>query len=47
MSVDTYRGYVTLTGAVDNEQQKVRAGELARSVDGVKKVNNLLNLKKK
>ncbi len=47
ISVDTFEGQVTLTGAVDNEQQKKRAGELARGVYGVKKINNLLNLKKK
>ncbi len=47
ISVDTFEGQVTLTGAVDTPQQKERAGELAKSVYGVKKVNNLLNLKKK
>ncbi len=47
ISVDTFEGQVTLTGAVDTPQQKERAGELAGSVYGVKKVNNLLNIKKK
>ena len=47
ISVDTFEGQVTLTGAVDTPQRKERAGELARSVYGVKKVNNLLNIKKK
>jgi hyperosmotically inducible protein len=47
ISVDTFEGQVTLTGAVDTPQQKERAGELAKSVYGVKKVNNLLNMKKK
>ena len=47
ISVDTFEGQVTLTGAVDKEEQKERAGELARSVYGVKKVNNLLNIRKK
>ncbi len=47
ISVDTFEGQVTLTGAVDTPQQKERAGELAKSVYGVKKVNNLLNIKKK
>jgi hyperosmotically inducible protein len=46
ISVDTFDGQVTLTGAVETPQQKDRAGELARSVYGVKKVNNLLNIKK-
>ncbi len=47
ISVDTFEGQVTLTGAVDSPQQKTRAEELARSVSGVRKVNNLLNIKKK
>lgn len=47
ISVDTFEGQVTLTGAVDTGQQKDRAGEITRSVYGVKKVNNLLNIKKK
>ncbi len=47
ISVDTFEGQVTLTGAVDAPEQKERATELARSVNGVKKVNNLLNIKKK
>ncbi len=47
ISVDTFEGQVTLTGAVDTPQQRERAGELAKSVYGVKKVNNLLNIKKK
>ncbi|MFB3886965.1 MAG: BON domain-containing protein [Thermodesulfobacteriota bacterium] len=46
ISVDTFQGQVTLTGAVDTPQQKERAEELAGSVYGVKKVNNLLNIKK-
>jgi len=40
ISVDTFEGQVTLTGAVDTAQQKERAGALAGSVYGVKKVNN-------
>lgn len=47
ISVDTFDGQVTLTGAVDTLQQKERAEEIAKSVYGVKKVNNLLNIKKK
>jgi len=47
ISVDTFEGQVTLTGAVDTGQQKERAGEITRGVYGVKKVNNLLNIKKK
>ena len=45
ISVDTFEGNVTLTGAVDTEEQKEKAGEIAASVYGVKKVNNLIKIK--
>ncbi len=45
ISVDTFKGQVTLTGAVDNEQQRERAGDIAGSVTGVRTVNNQLNIK--
>lgn len=47
ISVDVFEGQVTLTGAVDNEQQRERAEDLAKDVYGVKKVNNHLNIKQK
>jgi hyperosmotically inducible periplasmic protein len=46
VSVETFEGQVTLTGAVDTENQRERAVQIAKSVKGVKKVNNLINLKK-
>jgi hyperosmotically inducible protein len=46
ISVKTFEGEVTLTGGVDTNEQKDRVGEIARSVTGVRKVNNLLNTKK-
>lgn len=46
VSVETFQGQVTLTGAVDNEAQRDRAVALAHSVKGVKKVNNLITIKK-
>ena len=46
VSVETFEGQVTLTGAVDTPQQRDRAGQIAAGVKGVKKVNNLVNLKK-
>jgi hyperosmotically inducible periplasmic protein len=46
ISVDTFEGQVTLTGAVPNEEQRGRAEAITRSVYGVKKVNNLLNIRK-
>ena len=45
ISVSTFEGDVTLTGAVDTTSQKQRASEIAHSVKGVKKVDNLLKIK--
>jgi hyperosmotically inducible periplasmic protein len=42
VSVDTFQGEVTLTGAVESEFAKSRATELAETIYGVRKVNNLL-----
>jgi hyperosmotically inducible periplasmic protein len=42
VSVDTFQGEVTLTGAVESEFAKNRATELSESIVGVHKVNNLL-----
>lgn len=47
ISVDTFEGNVTLTGAVDTREQKDRAEDIAKSVYGVRKVNNLIMLKEK
>jgi hyperosmotically inducible protein len=47
ISVQTFEGTTTLTGAVDTEEQKERAGQIAASTEGVKNVNNLLKIKKK
>ena len=46
ISVDTFEGNVTLTGAVENEKQRERATAIVESVYGVRKVNNLLMIKK-
>ena len=35
ISVDTFGGYVTLTGAVDNETQRERVTAIVKSVYGV------------
>ena len=45
IGVTTCEGAVTLTGAVDTPGQRRKAGQIARSVVGVKKVNNLLQVK--
>jgi hyperosmotically inducible protein len=46
ISVDTFEGNVTLTGAVENETQRERAATIVEGVYGVRKANNLLMLKK-
>ncbi|MEJ5299367.1 MAG: BON domain-containing protein [Thermodesulforhabdaceae bacterium] len=46
ISVTTFKGEVTLTGAVDNQFEKDRAKAIAESIVGVRKVNNLLEIKK-
>ena len=46
IDVQVFQGEVTLTGAVKSQAEKQRATEIANSVQGVKKVNNLLSLKK-
>ncbi len=47
ISVTTFEGEVTLTGAVNTEEEKRRAGDLARSTVGVKKVNNLIKVRRR
>lgn len=42
ISVKTFEGIVTLTGAVNTSGQKARAETVARSVPEVRGVNNLL-----
>ena len=43
ISVETYKGIVQLSGFVDSQQAVDKAGEIARSVQGVKSVENDLN----
>ncbi len=46
IQVDANNGVVTLGGAVNTSKQKLRAGQVARKVKGVKQVlNNLLVVK--
>jgi hyperosmotically inducible protein len=47
VDVDTNRGVVSLNGIVDSADQKARAEQLARRVDGVKNVINNLQVQKK
>jgi len=46
ISVDTFGGYVTLTGAVENAKQIEHATAIVKSVYGVRKANNLFMIKK-
>jgi osmotically-inducible protein OsmY len=45
IEVNSTNGVVTLAGQVDNPDQKLLAAEVARTVDGVVKVNNELQVK--
>jgi osmotically-inducible protein OsmY len=45
IDVETFKGDVQLSGFVDSEATKTRAGELARGVKGVKAVHNNLVVK--
>lgn len=45
VNVTVYKGNVQLSGFVDNQEAKDRAGELAQSVNGVKVVTNNLMIK--
>lgn len=47
ISVQTFEGEVTLTGAVNSEAERKRAESIAFSTRGVKKVNNLIKIKHK
>ena len=46
ITVETYKGKVQLSGFVDSQKAIDKAGEIARSVKGVKSVKNNLNVKK-
>lgn len=45
IDVDTSNGVVTLTGSVDSAQNLDRATQIAQGVEGVKSVDNRLNVK--
>jgi osmotically-inducible protein OsmY len=47
VGVETTRGTVQLTGVVDSQATKNKAGEIAKSVDGVKNVVNNLQVESK
>jgi len=45
ISVETFKGTVQLSGFVNSEQAVAKAGEIARSIKGVKSVKNNLVVK--
>ena len=45
INVETFKGEVQLSGYVDSAKNVEKAGEVARSVGGVKSVKNNLNVK--
>lgn len=45
VQVMTFKGTVQLSGFVDTSDQKSRAGELAKGVEGVKDVDNNITVK--
>lgn len=47
INVETQKGVVQLAGFVDSAAAKTRAGEIARSVDGVVEVRNELQIRQK
>jgi osmotically-inducible protein OsmY len=44
INVDVENGVVTLSGSVDNAEQRAKAETIAKSVEGVKSVKNLLKV---
>jgi hyperosmotically inducible periplasmic protein len=47
INVGTEKGVVQLTGFVDSTTMKTQAGDVARSIDGVKEVRNDLEIRQK
>ncbi len=47
IGVETFKGVVQLSGFVDTQEQKLRAAEIAWSVDGVRSVKNNIIVKQK
>jgi len=45
VKVDTFKGTVQLSGFVSSDEQKSRAGDLAKKVEGVTEVENNITVK--
>jgi osmotically-inducible protein OsmY len=44
--VQTFKGVAQLSGFVNSRDQRIRAADIARKVDGIKKVENKISVKK-
>jgi len=45
VNVTVFRGAVQLSGFVNTQEQKTKAGDIARSVQGVQRVDNNISIK--
>jgi osmotically-inducible protein OsmY len=45
IKVETFKGIVQLSGFVESEQEKLRAGEIAEGIDGVRRVENRISVR--
>jgi osmotically-inducible protein OsmY len=45
ISVETFKGVVQLSGFVRSEHERLRAGEIAETVEGVKRVENKISIR--
>jgi len=45
VEVSSFKGSVQLSGFVDNQEQKSRAGDIAKGVEGVKELKNSITVK--
>ena len=45
VEVETFKGIVQLSGFVDTDEQRSRAGEIARTITGVTEVKNSITVK--
>lgn len=45
IKVETFKGIVQLSGFVDSETEKQRAGQIAAGIDGVKHVENRISVR--
>jgi osmotically-inducible protein OsmY len=46
INVETYQGVVQLSGFVDSKEARRRAVEIARDIDGVRRVKNSMELRR-